>query len=630
MADDRLEQLERRIAALEKLVRQLLSPVVSPSALALTDSTDATLPESTPIAPTDPIAPAPPRVLVRPRIDITSTPTAPDRIVDWEQWFGQRGLLAIGVAALLIAAAFFLKYAVDRGWIPPLVRSIAAVIAGIGVAGWGHERIGRGMRMYGASMIGAGGGLVYLGIWVAAGPYALVDRRLGVLLLVATTVAVTLLALHHEIEGLAIWALGGAYLAPIILASGPNPHAFLGYLEVVGLGTAILAYTMSWRATFNLALFGYLMLAAAGAADAIATPLGCWLIAACTLLVLHVTALRKWPEARLGIPTLAWIMLAGGLMNMSAPESSRWLALAAPAAVFALLWWQHFRSDPFIPKPQATLDQMSEISLERLLFLMNPVALLFLAAVTDTQLLNRSFQVVPAALAAIYLPAGWFRRSASQLIAGFSLIALAIVFPWSTFNIAMGWTALAVLALLAERDGGRPGGRRASVALASAAWLCVFTIALFDRLPNRAVFTDRWAIAFYVFLAGSALMAREWKQPGRLARWMWLLCGSAVLLGGSIQFQMYFGRMAALAGNLALSVWWLLFAGALVFIGFRLNQRVVRSTGLAVAAFAGLKIVLVDLSSLHALYRVGSFFALAIIALAVAYAYNRKAKASVA
>jgi hypothetical protein len=595
MADDRLEQLERRIAALEKLVRQLVSPVVSRGALAPTESSEPTVPESPPIAP------PPPRVLVRPRIDITPTPPPPDRALDWEQWFGQRGLLAVGVAALLIAAAFFLKYAFDRGWIPPLVRSIAAVIAGIGVAAWGHERIGRGMRAYGAAMIGAGGGLVYLGLWAAAGPYALVERRIGILLLVATTVAVTLLAMHHEIEGLAIWALAGAYLAPIILATAPNPSAFLGYLEVVGLGTAILAYAMSWRATFNLALFGYLVLAAAGAADAIATPLGCWLIAAGTLLVLHVTAQRKWPEARLGIPTLAWIMLAVGLMDMRGPVASRWLSLAAPAAVFALLWWQHFRSDPFLSKPTRTLDEMSDIALERLLFIMNPIALLILAGATDIPLINRSYELVPATLAALYIPTGWWRRNASQLIAGFALIAFALVFPWRSFDIAMGWTALAVMALVAERDAGRPGGRHASVALASLAWLCVFTAALFDRVIHAPVFTDRWAIAFYVFLAGSGFLAREWKQPGRSGQWMWLLCGSAVLLGGSIQFQLYFGRMAALAGDLALSVWWLIFAGALVFIGFRLNQRVVRSTGLGVAAFAGLKIVLVDLSNLHAL-----------------------------
>jgi uncharacterized membrane protein len=487
------------------------------------------------------------------------------------------------------------------------------------------------MRTYGAAMIGAGGGLVYLGLWAAAGPYALMERRLGILLLAATTVGVTLLALHHEIEGLAIWALGGAYLAPIILATAPNPGAFLGYLEIVGLGTAILAYAMSWRATFNLALFGYLVLAASGAADAIATPLGCWLIAAGTLLVLHVTALRQWPEARLGIPTLAWIMLGVGLWDVRGPVAGRWLALAAPVAVFGLLWWQHVRSDPFRAGLTRTLDEMSDRALEQLLFVMNPVALLILAGVTNIPLIHRSYELVPATLAALYVPTGWVRRSAGQLITGFALIAFAMAFPWSSFDIAMGWTALAVVAMVAERDGGRPGGRHASVVLATAAWVCVFTAALFERGSDFApVFSDRWAMALYVFLAGSALMALQWKQRGRLGQWMWLLCGSAVLLGGSIQFQRYFGRMTALAGNLALSVWWLLFAGALVFIGFRLNQRVVRSTGLAVAALAGLKIVLVDLSSLQALYRVGSFFALAMIALTVAYAYNRRAKASAA
>ena len=50
------------------------------------------------------------------------------------------------------------------------------------------------------------------------------------------------------------------------------------------------------------------------------------------------------------------------------------------------------------------------------------------------------------------------------------------------------------------------------------------------------------------------------------------------------------------------------------------------AAGLAVAALAGLKIVLYDLANLEALYRVGSFFALAMIALAVAYAYNQRAR----
>ena len=270
-----IERLERRVALLEEAVRRLiaLQTVTHPLQLPVRPR-----PRPEPVYEVDATTLANPPAPVRPTQDL-------------EEWFGQRGLLIVGVVALLAAGAFFLKYAFDRNWISPLVRSLLAIVAGVGVAAWGHGRIKQGMRRYGASLIGAGAGLVYLGLWAAAGPYALVDRRVGVLLLAASTVGVTLLALHHEIEGLAIWALAGAYLAPALLPPPiPDQEAFLGYLEVVGIGTGILAYAQTWRLTFNVALFGYLLLAAGGAPDALRmTPLGAWFIAAGALLTLHVT-----------------------------------------------------------------------------------------------------------------------------------------------------------------------------------------------------------------------------------------------------------------------------------------------------------------------------------------------------
>ncbi|HET9387126.1 MAG TPA: DUF2339 domain-containing protein, partial [Gemmatimonadales bacterium] len=282
-----IEALERRVATLENIVRRLT--FVAGSA----ERAQLPVPAAPAARPPRPPSPPAPRAAL-PAIKPATTPAT-----DLEQWFGQRGLLAIGVLALLAAAAFFLKYAFDRGWISPLFRALGAIVAGIAVAAWGHERILRGMRSYGAALIGAGGGLTYLGLWAAAGPYALFDRRLGILLLAGTTVAVTMLALHHEIEGPAIWALGGAYLAPIILQTAPNPQGFLAYLEVIGLGTGLLAITMAWRATFNLALFGYLLLAIAGAGPALGTASGMWLVAAGGILALHVTLRRPWPESRL-------------------------------------------------------------------------------------------------------------------------------------------------------------------------------------------------------------------------------------------------------------------------------------------------------------------------------------------
>jgi hypothetical protein len=297
--------------------------------------------------------------------------------------------------------------------------------------------------------------------------------------------------------------------------------------------------------------------------------------------------------------------------------------LAAAVALAALLWWQHLQRDPF----RATL--------EAFLFVASPIALLISAEVAEIPLLQNSPQTLPAVLGAIYVLTGWQRRSANFLIMGFALAAFAVVRAWDGPAVAIGWTALSLAALAAERNGGRPGGRHASTALASAAFLCLFSSALSLRAPSAPVFTDSWALALYLFVAATAAAARWWgveTAPALWRRggteWLWILCAAAVFAGGSIQFHLAFGRAAVLAGDLALSVWWLLYAGALVWLGFRLDRKMIRSAGLMVAAAAGFKIVLYDLSTMDALYRVGSFFALALIALAVAYAYNRRARVS--
>ena len=604
-APDAIERLERRVAVLEDAVRRLIALNTGFNPLQL---------------------PARPRPRPEPVLEVNATtlahPPAPVPATrDLEQWFGQRGLLVVGVLALLAAGAFFLKYAFDRHWIAPLVRSLLAIAAGVGVAAWGHQRIRAGMRRYGASLIGAGAGLVYLGLWAAAGPYALVDRRAGVLLLAASTVAVTLLALHHEIEGLAIWALAGAYLAPALLPPPvPNQEAFLGYLEVVGIGTGLLAYAQTWRRTFDIALFGYLLLAVTGAPDAVRTPLGAWFIAAGALLTLHVTRRQTWPEARLFILLVAWMILGATL-------DSRWLGLGAAFAIAGLLWWQQLAPDPF-----AIPAESPAAAAERLLFLSSPFALLLVARAAGPSLLEHRPGLLPAVLGATYLAATW-TRTASLLIMGFALLALACVVQWSTTVTVLCWTGLALAALAADREGRRPGARIAAIGLGILAGVELLLVAVWSRVWDAPVFTDQWALALYAYIVATAVAARAWRVPATPAAWerrgaeaFWVMCGAATLIGGSIQLTRFFGRQTTLAGNLALSVWWLVYAGALVQLGFRLNRKDVRSAGLVVAAGAALKVVLYDLSTLEALYRVAVFFALALIALAVAYAYNRRAK----
>jgi uncharacterized membrane protein len=85
-------------------------------------------------------------------------------------------------------------------------------------------------------------------------------------------------------------------------------------------------------------------------------------------------------------------------------------------------------------------------------------------------------------------------------------------------------------------------------------------------------------------------------------------------------------QTASLAAGLAASAWWLVFAAALVGVGFRRDLKPVRIAGLAVAGLAVVKVLLFDLSSLDALYRVGSVFILGLVFLLLAYLYHRQGR----
>jgi uncharacterized membrane protein len=74
---------------------------------------------------------------------------------------------------------------------------------------------------------------------------------------------------------------------------------------------------------------------------------------------------------------------------------------------------------------------------------------------------------------------------------------------------------------------------------------------------------------------------------------------------------------------LSVSAWWIIGAAACFVVGFRRALRPLRVAGFVVAGLALAKVILVDLSTLDALYRVGSALILGVVSLAVAYAYHR-------
>jgi uncharacterized membrane protein len=91
---------------------------------------------------------------------------------------------------------------------------------------------------------------------------------------------------------------------------------------------------------------------------------------------------------------------------------------------------------------------------------------------------------------------------------------------------------------------------------------------------------------------------------------------------------LYINRLGAeeLVGNLTVNGFWLAYAGALLAFGFLKDLRAVRIAGLAITGLSIIKVALYDLTQLEALYRVASFFLLALMALGAAYAYHRRGR----
>ena len=216
----------------------------------------------------------------------------------------------------------------------------------------------------------------------------------------------------------------------------------------------------------------------------------------------------------------------------------------------------------------------------------------------------------------------------------YALVAIAIAMQWHGAPSVMFLSAFALIIVATDQLEGQRGGR-VLAPLLGIVLLPVVLIRLNTSLRTEPAFLGAWSVALYAYAAGLALAAALWTdqddagaESPRGRALLRALCGAALFVGGTRELSAFFAGTnrggPSLAGDLSISVYWLIFAGTVVALGFLRDSRRMRQVGLAIAGLAAAKIALRDLSRLEALYRVASFFVLSLIALAVAYGYNRR------
>lgn len=649
-SDERLERLERRLHDLERLVLDLQAAlkakeaITGPRAITKPGTARAGPPAVAPVLKPTPPSPKPAPTAARP--SGTGAPA-----VGTEQWFGQRGLLAAGVFLLILAAGYFLKLAFDRGWISPLLRCTGGAVFGLAVAVTGWRVHQRGLRTYGAALIGCGAAIAYLAVWAAVRLYDLLPVTIGLGTMALLSVATFGLARRVNVEALAAAAALGAFLAPLVIGRSGNPNVLLLYSFFLAAGLGAVAQKR-WRlTTFLIALcFFTLGFSATLSSRAVAGNVVMYAVLGASA-GLAIGLRERWTETRFLAFWGGWVLLRVAVAVQ--PRGHGLLVAAGGLLLTAPIWWHAWRGAGVWP------DEMEDTAhhAETLYFYATPFWLAWAIPQAAPAWFARHDWVAPLAVSLPYLAAGFARSRIPFAIVGTTAALVTALAAWS--GVAAVWALLALALLWASLDHPlqRTDGRWYALIAVGAALLHLITVDLSPRGARAPAFVDAWAVALWLATASLVVLAAGlWRRvmsaeaaeaprpiwQGRdlndlltqehAPALLWTLAGSLLFFGVTNELTRFFQQTAMsrstarLAGGLAVSAWWALFAAGLVILGFQRKLKTVRIAGLAVSGLAVAKVLLFDLSELDALYRIASVFTLGLVSLGVAYLYHRHAK----
>jgi uncharacterized membrane protein len=511
-----------------------------------------------------------------------------------ESMIGRRWVGWAAIALILFAAAFFLKYAFDNRWIGELGRVSIGVAAGVALTVLGFRYHHRGWRVFSQILTAGGVVLLYLSAYAAFGYYHLVTQKAAFIYLGILVAEAAGLALVYNAPAIAIMALIGGFLSPLLLHSDRDQYRSLfGY--IVALDVGALALLKHWHGLSSLAFAG--------------THLLFWI----------------WYADRYHPRKLAAVM-------------------TFHAVVFLLFLIAHIAR---------RIVRSSTPSIEDLaLLLLNP----FVFFATSYHLLNPWYHdwmgVFATGMALVYAGATKLLLDRSSAKAGEALILIGVAITFVTLAIPIqlrsNWITIAwaVEALVVLWTGIETKTKR----LHGLSWI-LFALALgkavFWDAPGEVrpvfipVFNRYFLSSLFVVacLFGAAWLYRRLDTKETFAPKLKLVAALIGVVGlwflMSIEVHTFFATRAAAQkiaedvsnerwlGQMALSVLWAVYAAALATIGFVRRSAGARWAALILFGIAIVKAMIVDIAYLQQLYRIIVFFVLGVLLLLVAWAYHR-------
>ena len=601
---DELEALRAQVAQLTARIYRLeqilpAHPVAEPETSKAPEVTPSSSSSPEPSFRPPVIPPVPP---VIPAVPTGSTVYRPAEVQEeegtLEKRIGQYWLNRVGIVAILVGVAYFLKYAFDNGWIGPTGRIVIGIVLGIAIIVWSEWFRSRAYTVFSYSLKAVGIGTLYLCLWAAFQIYHLLPSSAAFAAMLVVTASTIVMALTQDAEILAAFALAGGFSTPLLLSTGQN-H------EVV--------------------LFSYT----------------CLLDAA----MLAIAVFKPWRRLMWGSFVGTIILYWGWYMDYYTKDQ-RGLTV-----IFASLMAAIFASVPLVtPYERSTRFDGPSVTLTALpLF---NAGFFFLALFAIHQNERDTLTWYALALAAVYLLlSNIFRRRFTgedariitllHLAIAVTFITIAIPLKLHGHWITIGWLVEALALVLI---GSRTEAQLLRIfGLAALALGIVRVLVIDDFHTTTLIFNARFAayLVAIAVLGCLVILGRPEASPNErlLAQVAGVTLNVLALVALSLEAADYFSRAMdaayaagrysteyhelRLARDLSFSAIWLGYAVLLMVVGFKKQSAMVRWQALILMIFTIGKVFLYDVFSLGGGYRIVSVIALGVVLLAMSFVYQR-------
>jgi uncharacterized membrane protein len=557
----------------------------------------ATVPPAPPVR-TQPAAPYPIVPQVSARVAHSQA-----READLESRIGSHWLNRIGISAVLIGIAYFLKFAFDNNWIGPAGRIAIGLLAGIAMVLWSERFRAKGYQAFSYSLKAVGIGALYLSLWAAFQVYALISSGAAFVMMFAVTAATAAMAWAQDAELLAAFALAGGFSTPLLLSSGQNREiALFSYVLLLDSTTLALVIFKPWRRLLLMSFAG--------------------------TLLLHIGWYTRFYDRSQLTPTL----------------------------VFTTLFFIIFAIVPVVTRPPAS--ELTQLGSVLALLSFANATVYFLQAFVMINPVDSSYMAWFAlALAGLYifLSAEIRKRSIARnapvlhylhLALALALITVAIPLRLNSHWITIGWFVEAgILLWVADRIKSDLLNVFALGALA----LGVLRLLFIDNFETgQLIFNMRFVtylVAVAVLGAVAFYSSRRDDDAGKQVAAVAIIALNLLMLVAlSHEVADYYSRQLGevrnpftrrnraygnewrgieIARDFTYSALWMAYGAMLMVIGFVRRSAFARWQALVLIAATTIKVFIYDVSELDRAYRIVSFIVLGALLLAISFAYQR-------